>query len=122
MNLKGLAGTFLGDKQHAGGAEAAGKFAEAAAAAGEPEEVLAAAAMLAHCVALAEKDARLPDAARAELARSYAERSLTTLRLAVKHGYRDSARLRTEKAFVPVRARPDFQQLLAELEEPPQGP
>jgi tetratricopeptide (TPR) repeat protein len=122
MNLKGIAGTFLGEKQHARGAEAAGEFAEAAAAAGEPEEVLAAAAMIVLCVELAEKDARLTHAARAEFARSYAERALTTLRLAVKHGYRDAAFLRTDPAFARVRARPDFQQLLAELEEPTQRP
>ena len=42
---------------------------------------------------------------------------MTTLRLAVDHGYHDAARLKDEELFGPVRSRPDFQALLAEVEK-----
>ena len=37
--------------------------------------------------------------------------------VAVKHGYRDAARLKTDPPFAPVRSRPDFQEVVAELEK-----
>src|SRR5262249_5594883 len=116
LNRYGLALTFLAEKQHEGLADAAGQLAEAAAPA-FPSEVKTAAALLARCVTLAGQDAGLSEARRAELAGAYAERSVKTLRLAVKHGYRDAARLRTEGFFASVRSRADFQELLAELEK-----
>jgi hypothetical protein len=118
-----LARTYLAQKQHAGAAEAVGQLAEvaqeAAAETGAtfPMHLMAGAACLARCVTLAEKDTQLPDARRAELARSYAERAVATMRLAVKHGYKDAARLKTAPDFASVRSRPDFQALVAELEK-----
>jgi hypothetical protein len=42
---------------------------------------------------------------------------VATLRLAVKHGYKNAALLKTNRDFAPVRSRPDFQALVAELEK-----
>jgi serine/threonine protein kinase len=117
MNRMNLALTFLAEKQHPRLAEAAGQCAEAAAAAESSEQIKNAAALLARCVTLVEQDAQLPSPRRADLARSYAERAVATLRLAIKHGYRDAARLQTEPHFAPVRSRPDFQELVSELEK-----
>ena len=41
---------------------------------------------------------------------------------AVKHGYKDAAELKKEPFFASVRSRPDFQELLAELEKMPPMP
>jgi tetratricopeptide (TPR) repeat protein len=124
-----FAQTFHAEKDHAGLAEAAGQLAEAAAEAAElssgatvvaaqfPYELMRAAVFLAHSAAYAERDARLPEARRAELARSYAERAMATLRLAVKHGYQDAAKIKSQAAFQPMLSRPDFRELLAELEK-----
>jgi tetratricopeptide (TPR) repeat protein/tRNA A-37 threonylcarbamoyl transferase component Bud32 len=123
MNRFGLAQTFLKEKRHAEAAEAVEQLAAVAEAAATeanvkvPVQLMRGAAYLAWCVALAEKDVQLPDARRAELARSYAEQAVATLRLAVKHGYKDAARLKTDPDFAPVRSRPDFQELVAELEK-----
>ncbi|MCI0456168.1 MAG: tetratricopeptide repeat protein, partial [Gemmataceae bacterium] len=117
-----LAATFVTENQHAGLAEAAGQLAEAAVAGKIPFELMRAAGLLARCATLAKQDAGLPDAQCTELARSYAERAMTTLRLAVKHGYHDAARLRTERYFASVRSRPDFRELVAELEQKQKQP
>jgi tetratricopeptide (TPR) repeat protein len=121
INRRNLALILVTARQHAEAAEAAGQLAEAAVAE-FPSEIMKAAAFLARCAPLAEQDARLSDARRAELAQSYAERSMKTLRLAVKHGYRDAARLETMPSFAPVRSRLDFQELLAELKKLPKMP
>jgi serine/threonine protein kinase len=123
-----LARTYLAQKQHAGVAEAVGQLAEVAqAAAAEtgatfPMNLMTGAACLARCVTLAENDTQLPDARRAELARSYAEQAVATMRLAVKHGYKNAALLKKSRDFAPVRSRPDFQELVAELEKRPKLP
>jgi tetratricopeptide (TPR) repeat protein/tRNA A-37 threonylcarbamoyl transferase component Bud32 len=128
VNRSVLVTTFLVGNQHAGLAEAAEQLAavarEAAAEAGImfPLELSWGAAFLARCASLAAQDAKLPDARRAELARSYAERAMATLRLAVQHGYRDAARLKTDPFFASVRLRADFQELVAELEKRQQKP
>jgi hypothetical protein len=46
---------------------------------------------------------------------------MTALRLAVKHGYKDAAMLKGT-AFAPLHSRPDFRDLLAELEKVGKGP
>jgi len=110
-----LGNTYLAQKDHAGMAEAAGQLAEAAEAGPFPLDLAKAAAFLGRCASFAEQDAELPDARRAELSQSYAERTMTTLRLAVKHGYRDAAKLKGV-SFASLQSRPDFQELLARLE------
>jgi tetratricopeptide (TPR) repeat protein/tRNA A-37 threonylcarbamoyl transferase component Bud32 len=122
-NRINLARLFLVKGQHAGVAEAVGQLAEAAqAAAAEtgatfPVDLMWGAAYLARCASLVEKDAQLPDDRRAELARSYAERAVATLRLALEHGYRDAAKLKTDSHFASLLSRPDFQELVAGLEK-----
>jgi hypothetical protein len=61
----------------------------------------------------------LSETRRAELARSYVEQTVTTLRLAVKQGYRDAARLQRDPSFATVRSLPSFKELLTELEKRP---
>jgi tetratricopeptide (TPR) repeat protein len=109
-----LASTYLAEKDHEGLAKAAAQLQEAAGAE-FPSELANAASFLARCVTLVEQDARMPDNRRAELTSSYAERSMTALRLAVRQGYKDMATLKDGPAFASVRRRPDFQELLAEL-------
>jgi hypothetical protein len=103
---------------------ALGEHAEAAATAGElsrlgwspADNACAAACMLSLCVPVAKKDARLPEARRQELARSYGDRAVEMLRQAVAKGYKDAARLGKDPALEPLRSRPDFQKLLKDLE------
>lgn len=66
---------------------------------------------------LAEKDTQLPAAKRRDLAHSYADRAMALLRQAVAKGYKDAAHLKKDKDLDPLRSRPDFQKLLAELEQ-----
>jgi serine/threonine protein kinase/tetratricopeptide (TPR) repeat protein len=75
-----------------------------------------AACLLAGCVPLAEKDAKLPPDKRRELARKYADRAVELVRQAVRHGYKDVESIKKDSALDPLRARADFQKLLAELE------
>jgi serine/threonine protein kinase len=74
-----------------------------------------AAGYLCHCVTLAEKDIRIDEARRPELARGYADRALALLRQAVASGNKDAARIRTDPAFGPLRTHAEFNKLLAEL-------
>src|SRR5262249_2154170 len=60
---------------------------------------------------------QLPAAKRTELAKSYGDRAMETLRQAVAKGYKDAANLKKEKALDPLRSRDDFKKLLAELEK-----
>jgi hypothetical protein len=102
----------LGD--HAAAADAAGKLARAAV---EPaEDAYNAACFLALCVPLAEKDGKLPEAGRQELARGYAGRAVEALRQAVRHGYRDVAQMKKDSDLDPLRRLDEFQKLLRELE------
>ena len=64
-----------------------------------------------------EHDAKLPNAKRQEVTRSYADRALATLRQAVQNGYKDAAHMKKDTDLDPLRSRPDFQKLLADLEQ-----
>jgi hypothetical protein len=79
-------------------------------------ETYRAAADLCHCGALADKDAGLAEAERKELANRYADRALAMLRQAVARGYTNAAHMRQDAALEPLRAREEFQALLAGLE------
>ncbi|HEY1379100.1 MAG TPA: serine/threonine-protein kinase [Gemmataceae bacterium] len=78
-------------------------------------DAVTAAWVVVRCVPLAHEDGRLTTDRREELARSYADRAVAHVRTAVRHGYRDAARLATDPAFAPIRSRDDFQSLLREL-------
>jgi hypothetical protein len=75
-----------------------------------------AACRLALCGPLAEKDDKLLDAKRKELAQSYGDRAMAMLRQAVKNGYKDVTHMKKDTDLDSLRQREDFQQLLRELE------
>jgi tetratricopeptide (TPR) repeat protein len=115
-----LAATLLELGDHAGAAEAAADLARVAF---DPAgDAYKAAGFLSRCIALAAKDAKLPEARRPELAREYADRALAALRQAVAGGHRDAAQLRKDPALDPLRDRADFKKLLADLEKAPAAP
>jgi len=76
-----------------------------------------AARFLARCVALAEKDPKLPEGQRKEVAQLYAERAVGQLRQAVGNGFNDAKTLKADSAFMPLKGRDDFEQLVKELLE-----
>ncbi len=69
--------------------------------------------LLARCVPLAAADARLPDARRNELAKTYAGRAVELLREAKKRGHLDVEALKSDHGFDGIRSRADFRELLA---------
>ncbi len=79
--------------------------------AGDAAQTYDAAALLARCVPLAEKDARLPNARRAKLARGYGAEAVALLRQAAGRA-EGREKLKTDRAFDPLRGREDFGQLL----------
>jgi serine/threonine protein kinase/tetratricopeptide (TPR) repeat protein len=107
-----LAETLLGLKDHAGAAEAAREFLEAAVE--PPRDAYTAAGLLAGCVRLAAEDEHLPESERQALAVSYGDRALTALRQAIKLGAEEVEKMKTDNTLDPLRHRADFQQLLAE--------
>jgi serine/threonine-protein kinase len=101
--------------EHAPAAEAA---AELARVAFKPaDDAYNAACLLARCVPLAEKDAKLSEAKRKELAKSYSDRAMETLRQAIGKGYKDVANLKKDTDLDPLRPRGDFKKLLTEMEQ-----
>jgi tetratricopeptide (TPR) repeat protein len=76
-----------------------------------------AACYLARCVPSAEKDDKLDETERKMLVQRYGERALKLLRQAVQKGFKDVQQLKTDPDLAPLRAREDFQQLVAELEK-----
>jgi tetratricopeptide (TPR) repeat protein len=103
--------TDLGD--HAAAVTAAGELCHVAY---DPaKDAYGAAVVVAHCIGLAETDARLPEAKRKELAQSYGDQALAMLREAIAKGYNDSEQLKKAPEFEPLRARAEFQALLTTL-------
>jgi tetratricopeptide (TPR) repeat protein len=109
-----LAATLLELGDHAGAAVAAADLARIAF---EPaNDAYKAACFLARCIGLAQKDKALPQVQRQELARSYGDQAVQTLRQALAKGYKDIAHLQKDKDLEPLRDRDDFKKLLAEVE------
>jgi tetratricopeptide (TPR) repeat protein len=75
-----------------------------------------AASFLSRCATLTDKDARLDEAQRKELAQRYVDQALMLLRQAVARGYKNAARMRGDPSLEPLRARQEFQALLAGLD------
>jgi serine/threonine-protein kinase len=113
-NLATLAPLLLDQGDHAAAADTAGRLSEAAL--NPVNDVYNAACYLARCGPLAEKDDKLPEAKRKELAQSYGDRALALLRQAVQNGYKDITHLKEDKDLDSLRRREDFQRLLGELE------
>jgi tetratricopeptide (TPR) repeat protein len=113
-NLRAMADSYavLGDHARlAATAEELAGFGYAPA-----EDTYAAATMVSGCIGLVDKDTKLAAAPRKDLAESYAERSLKLLRQAVERGFKDAARMRKDTYLDPMRERPEYRKLLAELE------
>ncbi|MGL4550270.1 MAG: TPR end-of-group domain-containing protein [Gemmataceae bacterium] len=63
-----------------------------------------------------------PGADAAKLARDHADRSVRWLHKAVQAGFKDADHMKKEADFGPLRERPDFKELLAEVEANPTKP
>ena len=68
------------------------------------------------CAGTAQRDERLAEAERERLAGSYADRAVGHLRAAVRHGFKDGARLRKDPAFEALHPRSDFRELLRDID------
>jgi tetratricopeptide (TPR) repeat protein/predicted Ser/Thr protein kinase len=110
----GVGDMALLQKDHAGAAEAADKMAQVRPDNATDAEL--AARFFGRCVTLAEQDPALSKTGRQTLAVSYADRAMEYLREAVCRGYDKVASLKSLAALAPLRERPDFQQLVEELE------
>jgi serine/threonine-protein kinase len=73
-----------------------------------------AACLLARCAALAQKDAKLPDAKRAELSKKYADDAMAALRQAVASGFKDLSEMQKKSDLAVLRLRDDFKKLTAD--------
>src|SRR5262249_44214322 len=102
---------------HDAAAAAAGEFLQAAV--NPPQDAFTAACFLGGCARLADKDPQLSAERRRELAQSYAARAVELLRQSVAKGYKNREQLVKHPALEPLRARPDFQALLAALDKAP---
>jgi len=111
-----LAQTLVKLNDHAASAAAVAEWVQAMPAGWQGYHVPAA-AVLARCVGVAGKDAKLAAEKRDELVKTYAERALDLLRQAITLGYKDVEQLKSAEDFAPLRSRDDFKKLLAGLEE-----
>jgi tetratricopeptide (TPR) repeat protein len=68
---------------------------------------------LGRCILLVEKDGKLTQAKREELAKTYADQAMQWLQEGLKKGYKDTEALEKDAAFGPLRNREDFKKLLA---------
>jgi tetratricopeptide (TPR) repeat protein len=118
-NRQLLATTLVDLGEHAAAALAADDLARIAL---DPAlDSYNAACYLSRCVTLAEKDAKLPQVRREELAKSYGDRAIELLRQAIARGYKDARHMKEDSDLEPLHSRADFQQLVAKLKAPPQG-
>jgi eukaryotic-like serine/threonine-protein kinase len=76
-----------------------------------------AAACLAKCAGLADKDEKLSAAERMKLVESYADQSVALLRQAMAHGFKGVDYVQTTADFESLRSRDDFKKLLADLQK-----
>jgi tetratricopeptide (TPR) repeat protein len=101
-----------------------GKHAEAAGVAEKLSQVFPedpvnwyeAAGLLALCVSLTEKDAAQTPTGRAKLAKTYADRAMQMLNVAVAKGFKHLEAMKRNAYLKPLRSREDFKKLLAKLE------
>jgi WD40 repeat protein/serine/threonine protein kinase/tetratricopeptide (TPR) repeat protein len=92
------------------------RVAEFVETSGDPSNATyEAACSFALCVPLAQKDSKLPEAKRKELAKLYAEQSVTYLKQAIDKGWTNVTWMEQDKDFDSIRDRDDYKQLVAEL-------
>jgi hypothetical protein len=112
-----MAEVFGSLSDHAGAADAADELVRFGY---EPaEDAYTASWIIARCVGLAEDDRRLSKIDLEVLKKSYSDRTMAHLHSAVRHGFKDVARVKKEKAYQPLRPRDDFRKLLGDLEAAP---
>ena len=95
--------------------------AEAAAVAQQGDlnsvSVYSVACVFSRASAAADQDTNLSTTDRARLKVHYADRAVEYLRQAVARGYRNPSVIKTDRDLDPLRAREDFQKLLADLKD-----
>jgi serine/threonine protein kinase/tetratricopeptide (TPR) repeat protein len=74
-----------------------------------------AASLLGGCAMLAAKDAKLAEVRRKELSQTYADRAVVLLGQAAERGFKDATRLKADANLEPLRNRPEFKKLLAQM-------
>jgi serine/threonine protein kinase/tetratricopeptide (TPR) repeat protein len=109
-----MAETLLELKDHAGAAQTAGQFLQAAVE--PPRDAYTAGGLLAGCVRLAAQDEQLPESQRQELATTYGDRAVAALRLAFERRAKEVTQMKADPVLDPLRHREDFRKLLAEVE------
>jgi serine/threonine-protein kinase len=109
-----LAASLVGLKDHAGACRVVRELAPEL----KPKERQdhRAAAILARCVELAQRDGGLAQEKRQELAGSYADQAVNLLRQAISNGFSDVEFLRKNEDLEAIRGREDFRQLLGEVQ------
>jgi serine/threonine-protein kinase len=114
-NRKMLAQARLGLGEHMAAAAAAEEMLTCGA---DPAtDAYNAACLLAQCGPLAQKDAKLAQPKRKELAQSYTDKAIALLRQAVAKGYKDAVDIKKNKDLDPLRSRQDFQKIVSGLEQ-----
>jgi tetratricopeptide (TPR) repeat protein len=114
-NCQNLALTLLALREHEGAAGAAREMARIFP--DQLADAYDAACLLARCVPLAEKDARLSEKDQNRLVQQYGDQALELLRTAIRNGFRNAAHLDQDADFNPLRARADFQEIVTKLKE-----
>jgi tetratricopeptide (TPR) repeat protein len=82
-----------------------------------PDDAYNAACSLSLCVPIVAKHDKLDSQERQAAAQFYGDRAMKQLRDAVNKGYKDVAHMKKDTDLDPLRQRPDFQKLIAELEK-----
>src|SRR5262249_30682011 len=100
--------------QHARAAETAAELARLRT--DNAEDAYDAACILVKCVKAAEQDQKTAEDMRKGLHDRYTDRALGLLREAMKRGYKDIEHMKKDDDLASLRANPDFQKLLAELQ------
>ena len=114
-NRQALAATLIDLADHTASAATAVQLLQIAV--DPPKDAYRAAGFLARCVSLAEKDTKIPEAKRKELARNYGDQAVAALQKAVQKGYADVVHAKSDKDLDSIRSREDFKKLVAELEK-----
>jgi serine/threonine-protein kinase len=78
----------------------------------------AAAVVLARCAVLARNDSRLADLERSQMANEYASHAVDRLRAAIRRGFKNLQKIKSDHDLDVLRTRDDFRRLLAEVDTP----
>jgi tetratricopeptide (TPR) repeat protein len=113
-HLNELASIFLRGHDHASAVKVAsdlvGRFPDSG------DAYYNAGCILSRSIPLAENDRELSESKRAETARSYTDRALAELKVAVAKGFTKAENMKKDPDLDPLRSRMEFQKLVAEVE------